>query len=238
MRDLLVEEIVSQRKGAIKVGPFGSSLPRSAMVSEGIKVYGQENLISRDWHIGDRRITPEVFQGLRSCELYPGDVVIGMMGSLGHCEIFTSVAEPGIMDSHLLRIQPNLDLVVPEYLRLLLLSDEVSKQISRLSHGSIMAGLSSKIVRRLRLPLPLLDEQRRIVEILNTIDESIKVAERIISKLRGVQTGACAAAMKAAGPTSRRSTVKQEFDITSGITLNASRIPRFNAIGYLRVANV
>ncbi|WP_419845157.1 restriction endonuclease subunit S [Candidatus Poriferisocius sp.] len=189
MRDLLVEEVVAQRKGSIKIGPFGSALPRSAMVRDGVKVYGQENLISRDWSIGDRRITPETFEMLRSCELNPGDVVIGMMGSLGHCEVFPSGAEPGIMDSHLLRIQTDRGLLIPEYLRLLLLSGETIQQIDRLSHGSIMAGLSSRVVRTLRVLVPPVEEQLRIAEALNTIDETIHSTKNLICKLELQERG-------------------------------------------------
>ena len=187
MRDHLVEEVVAQRKGAIKIGPFGSALPRSAMVLGGVKVYGQENLISRDWSIGDRRITPETFELLRSCELYPGDVVIGMMGSLGHCEVFPVDAEPGLMDSHLLRIQTDRSLLTPDYLRILLLSEEIIRQIDRLSHGSIMAGLSSKVVRMLRILVPPLEEQRRITEVLDAIDRTITATEQIIHKLTTIK---------------------------------------------------
>ena len=189
MRELLVEDVAARRTGAIKIGPFGSALPRSAMVQDGIKVYGQENLIARDWGIGNRRVTPETFNSLRTCELHPGDVVIGMMGSLGHCEVFPSDAEPGLMDSHLLRIQPNQGLLTPEYLRYILLSDETTRQIDRLSHGSIMAGLSSRVVRRVRLFVPPLEEQRRIAETLDTIDETIQATEQVIAKLREVQEG-------------------------------------------------
>jgi len=189
MREVLVEEVAAQRRGAIKIGPFGSALPRSAMVQEGIKVYGQENLIAQDWSVGNRRVTPKTFDSLRACELHPGDVVIGMMGSLGHCEVFPSDAEPGLMDSHLLRIQPNQGVLTPEYLRLSLLSDETTRQINRLSHGSIMAGLSSKVVRRVRLFVPPLEEQRRIAEILDTIDETIQTNERAIAKRHMILTG-------------------------------------------------
>lgn len=189
MRELTVDEVASNDRGAIKIGPFGSALPRSSMVSSGIKVYGQENLIERDWSTGDRRISKETFQQLRSCELHPGDVVIGMMGSLGHCEVFPAEAEPGLMDSHLLRIQPDPAIVHPEYLRLLLLSEGTARQIGQLSHGSIMAGLSSKVVRRLVVPVPPLDEQRRIAEVLDTIDETIQATESIIEKLAMGRTG-------------------------------------------------
>lgn len=190
--DFFVEEMAAQRKGAIKIGPFGSALPRSAMVDDGVKVYGQENLIAKDWNAGSRRVRPETFDFLRTCELHPGDVVIGMMGSLGYCEVFPLGAEPGLMDSHLLRIQVNPGLVSPEYLRLLLLSDETARQVNQLSHGSIMAGLSSAVVRRIRLRIPPLEEQRRITKILSAVDRSIHRQEAELAKLRALRAGLAA----------------------------------------------
>ena len=218
MSEFLVEEVVAQRTGAIKIGPFGSSLPRSAMVQDGIKVYGQENLIAGDWDIGNRRVAPETFELLRTCELHPGDVVIGMMGSLGYCEVFPSDAEPGLMDSHLLRIQANHGLVSPEYLRLALLSEETVRQIDRLSHGSIMAGLSSKVVRRVRLSVPPLEEQRRIAEILDTIDETIQATERVIAKYERVIEGVWARASLG-----RLGSEYQAFAISDFCSLSAGR---------------
>ena len=185
-----VDSLAALWKGSIKIGPFGSQLKREDMVEHGHKVYGQENVIAVDWSAGDRRVTQAKFNALRSCELQPGDVVLSMMGTIGKCAVFPSGAEPGLMDSHLLRIQPNVELVTREYLALVLQAENVvGRQVAAMSHGSIMAGLSSSIVRRFKVPLPPLNEQPVLSAVLDTLDTTIRRTEAIIAKLKLVKQG-------------------------------------------------
>jgi type I restriction enzyme S subunit len=185
-----IEHLAAPHKGAIKIGPFGSQLKKSEMVLYGVKVYGQENVILDDFTIGERRISANKFEMLKSCELNESDVLVTMMGTIGKCAVFPSDAERGIMDSHLLRIQPDPALATSEFLALTLTAETVVlPQIRRLSHGSIMSGLSSNIVRRLEIPLPSVSEQQRIVEILGTVDQVIRSTEHLIAKLEQVKQG-------------------------------------------------
>lgn len=185
-----VEAASLAQKGAIKIGPFGSQLRKEDMVSDGIKVYGQENVISGDWSLGERRVSRSKYLSLSSCELKAGDIVLTMMGTIGRCGTFPEEAEPGIMDSHLLRIQVDPERVDGSYLATVLGSKRfVGRQVERQSHGSIMAGLSSAIVRRLTFPLPPLPEQQLIASILDTVDEVIRKTEEVIAKLQQMKQG-------------------------------------------------
>jgi type I restriction enzyme S subunit len=185
-----MEDIAAPRTGAIKIGPFGSQLRKEDLSEHGFKVYGQENVIARDFRIGDRRIDTSKFTTLKSCRLFSEDLVITMMGTIGRCALFPPDAEVGIMDSHLLRIQLNPEVVEPRFVALVLGAEEtVGRQIARTSHGSIMSGLSSAIVRRLKLPLPPLCEQRRIAEIFDTIDTAIQQTNDLIAKLSRIKQG-------------------------------------------------
>lgn len=188
--NMTIESIADSRPGAIKIGPFGSQLRKEEMASSGRKVYGQENVISEDWSLGNRRITDAKFRLLSGCRLDPGDVVLTMMGTIGKCAVFPDDAEPGLMDSHLLKIQPDPRVVDRSYLRLVIQAEQVvGRQVVRMSHGSIMSGLSSGIVRRLRVPVPSLPEQRRIATILDTADEAIRRTEQLIAKLEQMKRG-------------------------------------------------
>lgn len=185
-----IESLAANRPGAIKIGPFGSQLRKEEMVPSGRKVYGQENIIAGDWTIGDRRVREAKFQSLSSCRLEPGDVVLTMMGTIGKCAVFPESAEPGLMDSHLLRIQPDLANVDRNYLRLVVQAEQiVGRQFAQMSHGSIMSGLSSSIVRGIRVPVAPMPEQRHIAEILDTLDEAARQTEQLIAKLKQVKQG-------------------------------------------------
>ncbi len=185
-----IREIALLHPGAIKIGPFGSQLKKEDLSRVGYKVYGQENIIAGDFSIGTRRIDSTKFSVLSSCRLFPGDLVLTMMGTIGKCAIFPKDAEVGIMDSHLLRIQVNPEIANSRFIAMMIAAEEVvGRQIERLSHGSIMSGLSSTIVQRLQIPLPPLTEQYRIVDILDTVDTQIQRTEQLIAKLKLQKTG-------------------------------------------------
>lgn len=64
-----------------------------------------------------------------------------------------------------------------------LLSDEAARQVAALEVGSSYPAVNERDVGRLRLPHVSLEEQRRIAEVLDTIDDTIQATERVIAKL-------------------------------------------------------
>lgn len=167
-----LEQLVVPEKGAIKIGPFGSQLKKSELVSSGIHIIGIENVLTGCFDgLGDRYITKQKFKILKSFEVKSGDVLITMMGTIGAVSIVPKGISPSIIDSHLLRIRPNPEICTPEYLAWLIKGSAVTKRaIHGNAHGAIMKGLNSKIVRNLPAPLPPPSEQHRIVEILDQAD--------------------------------------------------------------------
>ena len=117
-------------------------------------------------------------------------------------------------------------------------SDAIFRHAERNSIGTGMPRTSWMAVSQAPIAVPPLEEQRRIAEVLDTIDETIRATERVIAKLMATQTGILRTELEAGALTSRQSTIEREFEIESGITINATRAPRFNPVGYLRVANV
>ena len=114
----------------------------------------------------------------------------------------------------------------------------------RLQGEGLMSGsagqrrVPTEFFSRYAVRMPPLEEQRRIAEILDTIDESIQATERVIIKLMSTLRGVLRSALDGAAPTSRSSTVQREFNLGTGVTLNATRVPRSSPVRYLRVANV
>ncbi len=185
-----IQDVARKVPGAIKIGPFGSQLKKEDLSESGYKVYGQENIIAGDFSLGTRRINSSKFFALKSCQLFPGDVVVTMMGTVGRCEIFPADAEVGIMDSHLLRIQVDPDIADAEFVAAMISAKEiVGRQVARFSHGTIMSGLSSAIVRHLLIPLPQPKVQRRIAEILDTVDAAIRQTDALVAKLKRMKAG-------------------------------------------------
>jgi type I restriction enzyme S subunit len=167
-----LETVVAPEKGAIKIGPFGSQLKKADLVNEGIHVLGIENVLSgRFDDLGDRFISPRKFQTLRSVEVKGGDLLITMMGTIGKVAIVPHGVKTSIMDSHLLRVRVNKSVCSIEYLRWAIQgSHAVRRIIDAQARGAIMRGLNSAIIRSLPIPLPPLDDQLRIAEILDKAD--------------------------------------------------------------------
>lgn len=175
----------------IKIGPFGSQLKKEYLVKSGsYRVYGQENVYANNFRIGERYVEKDKFYSLKSCELIPGDFVISTMGTVGKCNIVPDNITPGIMDSHLIRLRVKESLINKLYLRFYISSYTTQKQIKELSVGGIMDGLSTSIIKKLKVLLPLYEEQIAIAEALSDADGLISKLEKLIAKKKAIKQGA------------------------------------------------
>jgi type I restriction enzyme S subunit len=169
--NVLVGDLALNSSGAFKIGPFGSSLKKSELVSAGVPVAGIENVLPNEFVKGFRRfITPQKFQELADYEISPGDILITTMGTIGRAAIGPADLGRAIFDSHLFRMRVDTRRVFPPYLCYALNSDHVTSQLSQEARGSIMDGLNTTILRACSIPLPSLDRQREIASVLIDAD--------------------------------------------------------------------
>ncbi|MBE0597459.1 MAG: restriction endonuclease subunit S [Desulfuromonadales bacterium] len=75
------------------------------------------------------------------------------------------------------------------YVLYAILSDDVSQQINSHTVGSNYPAINSSDVRRLKIPAFTPAEQRRIAEILSTLDEAIEQTEALIAKVQQIKAG-------------------------------------------------
>ena len=172
----------------LKIGPFGSQLT-SDMLDDGgeFKVYGQENVISGDFSRGNRYINSQKFHELLVYEICSGDILITMMGTSGRCDVVPECIKTGVMDSHLIRVRTNENLL-PEFLQIIIdKAFYVACQVKADGKGSIMHGLNSSIVKNLIITSPDISEQKKILNFLNyetsKIDELIDEQQQLIELL-------------------------------------------------------
>ena len=185
-----IKEVVMRGAASIKIGPFGSALKKEYLVKSGYKVYGQENVYEKNMEVGDRYISHDHYVQLKSCKIEQGDFLISMMGTIGKCFIAPPDTEEGIMDSHLLRLRLDSKKLEARLLIQLFQTPIILDQISQLSVGGIMDGLSSKIIKSLYLPLPDdITEQKLIANILSDIDNEIQALEQRLAKTRQIKQG-------------------------------------------------
>lgn len=82
----------------------------------------------------------------------------------------------------------NFDDLLPEFARFLFRGDCVRRQIANLGQGFTRYNLSKiQLLNRLSLILPPLPEQRKIAEILDSVDENIEKTQAMIAKLQDLK---------------------------------------------------
>jgi len=168
----------------IKPGPFGSSITKIMYTPEGYKVYGQEQVIAGDLTVGDYYISTDKFNELKTFEIHKNDILMSLVGTVGRVLVVRSPFRPGIINPRLIRFRPVLSKGNPIFLRELLMSDIVKKQLASLFQGGTMPVLSATIVRKLILAKPKQYEQEMIAKILLTHDTRIRTEEQYRDKLK------------------------------------------------------
>lgn len=184
-------DAILKNQNGIKIGPFGSQLKKELLTKNGYKIYGQENVYKNNFEIGDRFLNRAHFEKLKSCEVKPSDFLISMMGTIGKCSIVPNNIEAGIIDSHLIRIRTNHKVIDNKFLLYYFNSHFILSEIKNLSVGGIMDGLSSKIIRQIKIITPQrLDEQTAIANALSDVDNLIESLEKLIQKKKLIKQGA------------------------------------------------
>lgn len=171
--------------------------------------------------------------------LQPGDVLFGTIRPRQQSHaLFEGFYQPCVASTGFAVVRKRKGVSDPSFLRHFLLSDIVAAQATRYEVGSNYPALNEADVRKFRVPRLPIREQQRIAEILDTIDETIRLTEQIVSKLHSQHSGLVASLLKEVTRDAPLVDSGSVLDIQSGIALNPSRVPRSNPTGYLRVANV
>lgn len=163
-----IKYVIQNNSDGIKVGPFGSSLTNEVVgLDEGeYKVYGQANLIRKDFSFGDNYVSGQNYHRLINYEVLPNDIAVSMMGTIGRCSVVPANIQPGIMDSHLIKIRLS-SLMIPRFFEYIYESSVGYEQLVLNSKGSIMNGLNSTIVKSVVLSVPSPEEQQAIADYLD-----------------------------------------------------------------------
>ncbi|MBU2719133.1 restriction endonuclease subunit S [Acidithiobacillus ferridurans] len=173
----------------IKPGPFGSSLTKDNYVSAGFRVYGQEQVIAGSLEIGDYFIAEAKFLEMATFEVLADDVLISLVGTVGCVLVVKPPFERGIINPRLMRLRPARSVVLSGFLKHLLLSANVRRQLEILAGGGTMPVINGKIIRRLVIPLLSLDEQFRMVEGIDALDDTLTSSAETLAKLHQQKYG-------------------------------------------------
>lgn len=128
-----------------------------------------------------KRIRPEGLKKTRAVK--PGDFILSNSMSFGRPYIMG--IEGCIHDGWLL-LRPRSDQVDPDYFYHLLGSQQVYAKFSSRASGATVKNLNSEIVRSVEIPLPPLEEQRRIAAILDQADALRRLRRHALDRLNAL----------------------------------------------------
>lgn len=157
-------------------GPFGGSLKKACFVEEGFAVFEQQHAIYDRFDDIRYFIDAEKFSEMKRFELRPGDLIMSCSGTMGRVSIAPRDLRKGIINQALLKISPK-HCVDGTFLKLWMESPNFQEALLEHSGGAAIQNVASvKILKGISLELPPLDEQRRIVAVLDKAFAGIATA--------------------------------------------------------------
>lgn len=128
----------------------------------------------------DAFITKELYNEYKNKYPYPkkGDVLISAAGTIGRLVVFDGIPSY-FQDSNIIWIENDENIALNKYLYHL-----YSNVKWKTTEGGIVSRLYNADVESLELPIPPLEEQEKIAEILLSCDKAIRLTTQIITQLK------------------------------------------------------
>ena len=186
-----LESLLAETAVPMRSGPFGSALLKEELVESGIPLLGIDNVHPEKFVPTYRRFVPlRKFAELRRYAVFPGDVIITIMGTVGRCCVYPGDAGPALSSKHLWTMTFDQSQVLPELVCWQLgFSAWVRTWFLRHSQGGVMEAIQSSTLRNVRLRVPPLPEQERIRERYMSLNALLHAEERSLGKLRRRRAG-------------------------------------------------
>lgn len=120
-----------------------------------------------------------------------GDIIFGRRRAY---QRKLAVAElDGICSAHAMVVRAKPDIVLPEFLPFLMMSDRFMKRAVEISVGSLSPTINWKALKREEFDIPPLDQQRCIAEVLWAVDEVNQISDSLLDSLAKIRAAKIAA---------------------------------------------
>ncbi len=121
--------------------------------------------------------------------LKDGDIVFARTGATTGKSFLISNPPAAVCASYLIRLRPNETAVIPYFLNLNFQTDEYWMNIKSGMSGSAQGGFNASKLSSLSVSLPPVEEQKRIVGIVSSMDEMIHATEQAVFDAKALRSG-------------------------------------------------
>jgi Restriction endonuclease S subunits len=182
---------IAEPEGGLVDGPFGSNLPASCYVEEGIPVLrgsnltvGLERFKSNDFVY----VSKETLRRLKRSECLPKDIIFTKKGTLGQTGIVPSDShyERYLLSSNQMRLRVNTDLADPEYVYYWISSKASIEKIKRDSEYTGVPKINLDYLKKFPIVIPKLIIQKQISKILSGFEDKIDLNRQMNSTLEQI----------------------------------------------------
>ena len=151
-------------------GPFGGSLKKEIFKDSGYAVYEQQHAIYGKF---DFRyfVDEEKYQSMKRFAVKADDLIMSCSGTMGKICIIPRDMKEGIINQALLKLTPNKNVVLSKYLKYCF-EDRITQLMNANARGGAIKNVASvDILKSIIVNIPSLEEQKRIVDILDRFDK-------------------------------------------------------------------
>ena len=183
-----LKHLLCQEKGAIKAGPFGSSITANDMQGGDVKVFTQRTVLDNDFLSGDEYISFDKYEDLKGFSVKTGDILITTRGTIGKTAIVPKNSF-GILHPCLIKMSIDSDTINKSLLcRIFNETNIFEEQLRLASNATTIDVIYTQNLLNIFVPLAPLHEQDRICKYLNekceSLDYLISSNDSTIKKLK------------------------------------------------------
>lgn len=118
-----------------------------------------------------------------------GDVLITIAGTIGAIALVPTTHIGANLTENAALIRPRSAFIDSEFLHLWLLSEDAQRQIKDLTIGTTQQKLGLFRIESIQISMPSLLEQKRIVDIVSSMDDVVQSAEQALSEAKNLRSG-------------------------------------------------
>lgn len=187
--EIRLGELLSDTRHPMRSGPFGSALLKAELQPDGIPFLGIDNVhIERFVPAYKRFISDEKYRELARYTVFPDDVMVTIMGTVGRSCVVPKDIGTAISSKHVWALTLDKARYSPTLLAWQINhAPGVLAQLEGSAQGGIMSAISSATLRDLLVPLPSPSEIREIEQLLASFNDQLAELEAELEQANHVK---------------------------------------------------